>query len=304
MERLGYYDGKFGPLEEMTVPFLDRVSFYGDGVYDATMGIDGVVLFSEDHIDRFFNSCANVKIDPGITKQELHELLTSMLSKVDAPVNFVYWQVTRGTDYRHHYFNEGPANLWIMIVPDEMENIYEPQQLISVEDIRFQMCNTKTLNLLPNVLAAQKTKEANCYEAVFVRDGYVTECAHSNVQMLKDGHFVTHPADNHILPGIARKHLIQACMALEIPVEEKLFTLDELKNADEVIVSSSSTLCLPIDAIDGQPVGGKDEALLDKIRTYVTEECNTYVKEHSCQRGTISSAIFKYLRLHSCYAEF
>ena len=280
MKRLGYYNGKFGPLEEMTVPFLDRVSFYGDGVYDATMGIDGVVLYSEDHINRFFNSCANVEIDPGITKAELHELLTSMLAKVDEPVNFVYWQVTRGTDYRHHSFCDGPANLWIMIVPDEMEDLFEPQQVISAVDNRFQLCNTKTLNLLPNVLAAQRTKEANCYEAVFVRDGYVTECAHSNVQMLKDGCFVTHPADNHILPGIARKHLISACEELGIPVEQRLFTLDELKDADEVIVSSSSTLCLPIDSIDGVPVGGRDPELLSKIRTHVMEECDAYIKEH------------------------
>ena len=293
MERLGYYNGDFGPLEEMKVPFLDRVSFYGDGVYDATMGIDGVVLFAEDHLDRFFNSCANVEIDPGISKAELHAVLTDMLAKVDAPVNFVYWQVTRGTYYRHHYFCDGPANLWIMIVPDVMEALYDRQDLISVEDLRFQMCNTKTLNLLPNVLAAQRTKEADCYEAVFVRDGYVTECAHSNVQMLKDGCFITHPADNHILPGIARKHLIQACMALEIPVVEKLFTLDELKDADEVIVSSSSTLCLPIQSIDGLPVGGKDEELLDKLRSYVMQECDTYIAEHRAQRVTISSAVRK-----------
>lgn len=284
MERLGYYNGTFGPLEEMTVPFLDRVSFYGDGVYDATMGIDGVVLFAEDHLDRFFNSCANVEIDPGMTKEELHQILNEMLAKVDAPVNFVYWQVTRGTDFRHHYFCEGPANLWIMIVPDVMEDLYDRQQLISVEDIRFQMCNTKTLNLLPNVLAAQRTKEAGCYEAVFVRDGYVTECAHSNVHMLKDGKFVTHPADNHILPGIARKHLIQACLALEVPVEERLYTLDELYDADEVIVTSSSTLCLPIDKLNEKQVGGKDEALLDKLRTFVMDECDDYVQKRRAQQ--------------------
>ena len=70
-------------------------------------------------------------------------------------------------------------------------------------------------------------------------------------------------------------------MALEIPVVEKLFTLDELKDADEVIVSSSSTLCLPIQSIDGTPVGGKDEALLDKLRAYVTEECDRYIKERA-----------------------
>lgn len=284
MERLGYYNGTFGPLEEMTVPFLDRVTFYGDGVYDATMGIDGVVLFAEDHLDRFFNSCANVEIDPGMTKEELHQILNEMLAKVDAPVNFVYWQVTRGTDYRHHYFCEGPANLWIMIVPDVMEDLYDRQQLISVEDIRFQMCNTKTLNLLPNVLAAQRTKEAGCYEAVFVRDGYVTECAHSNVHMLKDGKFVTHPADNHILPGIARKHLIQACLALEVPVEERLYTLDELYDADEVIVTSSSTLCLPINKLNDKQVGGKDEALLDKLRTFVMDECDAYVQKRRAQQ--------------------
>lgn len=283
MERLGYYNGTFGPLEEMTVPFLDRVSFYGDGVYDATMGIDGVVLFAEDHLDRFFNSCANVEIDPDMTKEELHQILNEMLAKVDAPVNFVYWQVTRGTDYRHHYFCEGPANLWIMIVPDVMEDLYDRQQLISVEDIRFQMCNTKTLNLLPNVLAAQRTKEAGCYEAVFVRDGYVTECAHSNIHMLKDGKFVTHPADNHILPGIARKHLIQACLALEVPVEERLYTLDELYDADEVIVTSSSTLCLPINKLNDKQVGGKDEALLDKLRTFVMDECDDYVQKRRAQ---------------------
>lgn len=280
MEHLGYYNGEWGPLEDLKVPFLDRVSFYGDGVYDATMGIDGVVLFAQDHIDRFFNSCANVEIDPGISKEDLKALLTDLLAKVDAPVNFVYWQVTRGTDYRHHYFCEGSANLWIMIVPDEMEDLSTPVDLISAEDVRFQMCNTKTLNLLPNVLAAQRTKEADCYEAVFVRDGYVTECAHSNVQILKDGVLITHPADNHILPGIARKHLIQACLALEIPVKECLFTLDELKDADEVIVTSSSALCMPAKTIDGQPVGGKDAVLLDSLRSYVEDECQRYVEAH------------------------
>lgn len=69
-------------------------------------------------------------------------------------------------------------------------------------------------------------------------------------------------------------------MALEIPVVEKLFTLNELKDADEVIVSSSSTLCLPIQSIDGLPVGGKDEELLDKLRSYVMQECDTYIAEH------------------------
>ena len=64
MKNIGYYNGETGLLEDLKVPFLDRVSFYGDGVYDATMALDGVVVFAEDHIDRFFNSCANMEINP------------------------------------------------------------------------------------------------------------------------------------------------------------------------------------------------------------------------------------------------
>lgn len=280
MQRLGYYNGEYGPLEEMKVPFLDRVSFYGDGVYDATMGLDGVVLFAEDHIERFFNSCANMRIDPGISKADLHVLLIDLLSKVDTDVAFVYWQVTRATAPRNHAFPDTPANLWVMIVPDEMEECETYRDLVSVEDTRFFHCNTKTLNLIPNVLAAQRAQETGSYEAVFVRDGYVTECAHSNVHMLKDGRFVTHPADNLILPGIARKHLIAACLSLEVPVEERPFTLDELKGADEVIVTSSSALCVPAGRIDGQAVGGKDPELLDRLRTCTKDECEAYIEAH------------------------
>ena len=168
MKNIGYYNGETGLLEDLKVPFLDRVSFYGDGVYDATMALDGVVVFAEDHIDRFFNSCANMEIDPGIGREDLQHLLTDLVAKVD-----------------------GNANLWVMVEPEEKNLQPAPIQLLTVEDTRFFHCNTKTLNLLPNVVAAQHAKEAGCEEAVFIRDGFVTECAHSNVHILKDGVFVS-----------------------------------------------------------------------------------------------------------------
>lgn len=207
MKNIGYYNGETGLLEDLKVPFLDRVSFYGDGVYDATMALDGVVVFAEDHIDRFFNSCANMEINPGIGREELQHLLTDLVAKVDGSYHFVYWQVTRGTAHRSHPFPEGNANLWVMVEPEEKNLQPAPIQLLTVEDTRFFHCNTKTLNLLSNVVAAQHAKEAGCEEAVFIRDGFVTECAHSNIHILKDGVFVTHQADNLILPGIARKHI-------------------------------------------------------------------------------------------------
>lgn len=283
MKNVGYYNGEVGLLEELKVPFLDRVSFYGDGVYDATMALDGVVVFSDDHIERFFNSCKNMEIDPGITKEELLELLTGLVAKCDGNYQFVYWQVTRGTAPRNHAFPGGKSNLWVMIVPEEKDLRPADVELITVEDTRFYHCNTKTLNLLPNVLAAQRAKEADCYESVFVRDGFVTECAHSNVHILKDGAFITHPADNLILPGIARKHLIMACERLGVPVEERPFTKVELMAADEVIVSSSSTPGVAVHAIDGKPVGGKARDLFEKVRNSAADEFEQYVAERKAR---------------------
>lgn len=279
MENVGYYNGEVGLLEDLKVPFLDRVSFYGDGVYDATMALDGVVVFAEDHLDRFFNSCRNMEIDPGIGRDELKALLEDLVSKADDDYAFVYWQVTRGTAPRNHAFPEGKANLWVMIVPEERDLRPSDIDLITVEDTRFFHCSTKTLNLLPNVIAAQRAKEAGCEEAVFVRDGFVTECAHSNVHILKDGCFITHPADNLILPGIGRKHLIAACEREGVPVVERPFTAAELEQADEIIVTSSSTPGVAAKMLNGAPVGGKDRSTFEKIRESAAVEFETYVEE-------------------------
>ena len=159
-----------------------------------------------------------------------------------------------------------------MLTPRKIKDNRVPIKLITVEDTRFFHCDIKTLNLIPNVMAAQLTKEAGCDEAVFPRGDRVTECAHSNVSIIENGVFVTAPTDNLILPGIARANLIKACRALGIPVSETPFTLDRLMNADEVIVSSSGSFCLSASHIDGRPVGGKRGDLLEALRVYLEND--------------------------------
>ena len=125
-------------------------------------------------------------------------------------------------------------------------------------------------------MAAQKAAEAGCEEAVFYRPGgRVTECAHSNVHILKDGVLHTAPTDHLILPGIARAQLLRACEALGIPYVEEAFMLDDLMNADEVMFTSSSRLCMRAHAIDGKDVGGKDLSLYERIREYLLNEYYT-----------------------------
>ena len=95
------------------------------------------------------------------SKEEMKTILTEMVSKMDTGENFVYWQVTRGTDTRNHVFPEKniKANLWITISPKEIPDIYKKVKLITLEDTRFLHCNIKTLNLIPSVMASQKAKE-------------------------------------------------------------------------------------------------------------------------------------------------
>ena len=273
MEKLGYYNGTYGPLDEMTVPMNDRASWFGDGVYDAGPCRNYHIFALDEHVDRFFRNADALKIVMPVSKEELKDLLSRLVQKMDTGNLFVYYQVTRGTGTRKHTFTEGKGNLWITFTPAEISDGHTPIQLVTTEDTRFFHCDIKTLNLIPSVMASQKATEAGCAEAVFYRPGgRVTECAHSNIHILKNGILYTAPTDHLILPGIARAHLLRACSALDIPFREQAFSLQELFEADEVIVTSSSNLCLRADQIDGIRVGGKDYALYNRLREYLLNE--------------------------------
>lgn len=273
MEKLGYYNGTYGPLDEMTVPMNDRASWFGDGVYDAGPCRNYHIFALDEHVDRFFRNADALKIVMPVSKEELKDLLSRLVQKMDTGNLFVYYQVTRGTGTRKHTFTEGKGNLWITLTPAEISDGHTPIQLVTTEDTRFFHCDIKTLNLIPSVMASQKAKEADCAEAVFYRPGgRVTECAHSNIHILKNGILYTAPTDHLILPGIARAHLLRACSALDIPFREQAFSLQELFEADEVIVTSSSNLCLRADQIDGIRVGGRDYALYNRLREYLLNE--------------------------------
>lgn len=273
MKTLGYYNGKIAELEEMTVPMLDRACYFGDGVYDVAVCRNHHTFALEEHLDRFMNSCKLLHITPDHTKEELAELVAELLAKMDSGDQLVYLQYSRGSALRNHTFAaDMKPNLWIMIKPLTLQKDPKPLRCMTMEDTRFFHCNIKTINLIPNVLAAQAAEEQGLDECIFHRGNEVTECAHSNVSILKGGVLYTHPTDNLILPGIARAHLIRACRALGIAVEERPFTLEELFSADEILVTSTTKLLCPVVELDGKAVGGKDKKNLAALRSYVWNE--------------------------------
>lgn len=281
MESIAYYDGQIGSPDELVVPFNDRSHFFGDGVYDASVAAGGKVFAIEDHLDRFYSSAAFFGINIPVSKDELEELLSDLVSRVDGPTQFVYWQVSRGVAPRLHTYDEAMSGkLWAMIRKEAMPDPMVPVKLVSMEDHRFEYGNIKTLNLMPAVMYSQKALSLGADEAVLHRNGVVTECAHSNVSMLKGGVFYSHPNDEHILRGIGKTHLIQACYRESVPVIERAFTLDQLTDADEVIVTASDQLCGFANTLDGKPIGGRDPETLGKLRRSVYREFEDYTGVH------------------------
>lgn len=272
MKNLGYYNGKIGLIEEMSVPMNDRAGYFGDGIYDATYSRNHIIYALDEHIDRFYNSARLVGMEVPMTKEALADLLCDLVRRVDDGEQFVYWQLTRGTSPRNHAFPDVTPNLWVMLKPAAVKDTYQPIKLITMEDTRFFHCNIKTLNLLPNVLAAQRAESSGAHEAVFHRGDRVTECAHSNVHIIKNETFITAPTDNLILPGIARAHLIRTAKALGYAVEERPFTVSELMAADEVIISSAGSFCLAATEVDGIPVGGRAPVMLHRMQDALVED--------------------------------
>ena len=274
MENIAYYNGKISSIEEMTIPMNERSSYFGDGVYDAMFTVDQVPLQLDDHLHRFYRSAKRIDIDIPMPFEELRAMVLDFCKKIDSPDAMAYVQATRGVGMRGHAyrFAGGTPSLWVWVKPDMLDPMDRSYKCITMEDTRYLHCDIKTINLLPAVIYTQRAEEAGCDETILHRGGRVTECAHSNVHILKDGVFKTAPCDNLILPGITRAHILNICKAHGIPVVEEPFTLEEMMNADEIFFSSSSALTCRIGEIDGRKVGLKDEKTFAVIRDAYQEE--------------------------------
>ena len=273
MKTLGYYNGIVDELEQIRVPMLDRACYFGDGVYDVAYSRNYHVYALDEHIDRFYHSAELLRITPTMEKSEFRALVVDLVKRLDSGNQWVYFQWSRGTELRNHAFPQSAsANLWIMLKPAEIRDTYQPMRCITMDDTRYYHCNVKSLNLLPNVLATQATVEAGVDECILHRGEIVTECAHSNLSILKNGTLITHPANEMILAGTGRAHLMATCKAFGIPVEERTYTLTEMMEADEIMITSASALCMRVVEVDGKPVGQKAAYTIKQLQDALLQD--------------------------------
>jgi D-alanine transaminase len=172
---------------------------------------------------------------------------------------FFYIQATRGVWQRNLLFPPAEVlpTLYVSVTPI-VPAVKEREQgikVITVEDIRWQRCDIKAIGLLASVLARNRARAVGADEALFVRNGVLTEGTHTNLFMVKNGVVLTHPLNNHILPGVTRTVVLELCMRVGIEVEERFVQETELVEMDEVFVTSTTWEVVPVVMVNGQAVG-------------------------------------------------
>ena len=267
MEGYAYYNGKIGRCNDISIPLTDRLIYFGDAVYDVITGHSGKLFLVNDHIDRLFLGMAKLNMIPYFTKDDLLVLIHTLINVSAYKSYLIYISCSRGADERRHsYLDCSYVNLLITIKEFYPQLNSDALKLITVDDERYNYCNIKTVNLLPSVIASTKADILGCDEAVFVKNGIITECAHSNIFIIKDNVLITHPESSSILSGTIRKYLIKNAADYNVLVNERAFSVEEMFSADEIIVTSTTKLAKEASIINNIEVGGKNPALLSIIK--------------------------------------
>ena len=276
MTTKAYFNGQIGNMDEMVIPLSDRSVFYGDAVYDAVLVLKGKPFAMDLHLDRLYRSCELTDIAFTMPRGKLLEEIDRLLAVSEGDSLLLYLQVTRGAAPRKHEYPANAApNLIMFAAPANVPAKDKRASLLSIEDLRFQYCNIKTTNLMPNVFASEKATRAGATEALMHRGERVTEGAHSSILMIKDGVVVMPPLDELVLPGITRRVLHDVCDKNGIPVSVRAFTVDEIMNADEIILCSTTKNVIYVFEVDGKPVGDKAPELRRHIQELFAQKVYT-----------------------------
>ena len=258
---IAYFNGQFLPKEEIKVSPDDRGFLFADGVYEVIRAYGGKPFKMDEHLKRLARSLKEIRIDyPAVPElTAIGEKLIAVNNLAAGEYATIYIQITRGAASRKHPFPDEPVppTVYVAASPgiSQKAKIEKGVKIILVPDIRWTRCDIKSISLLPNVLANQQAKENDAEEAVFVRDGKITEGSHTNFFMIFDGQVWTHPLNSHILPGITRDIIWDLCRDLKIPFREELVSEKDLPKAEEMFLSGTSMEVTPVIRVDDWKVG-------------------------------------------------
>ena len=282
MSRTAYVDRRYVPIQAPAVRIEDRGLQFADGVYEVIKCVSGRVCDLERHLDRLERSLAALAIPMPTTRAALNIVIRSTLRRNRLRDALIYLQVDRGVAPRNHVYTvDLRPTLIVTVRRSSLPKASELSQgvgVITLPDQRWKRCDIKSVSLLANIQARQQAADAGCREVwLYDADGFVTEGAGSNAYIVDaDGRLVTRPLGHEILGGVTRQVVLELARKEGIKVLEQPFSVAEAKNAREAFLTSTSSLVLPVTAIDGRTVangmpGSITSRLLDRYREHLVK---------------------------------
>jgi len=256
-----YLNGRFVRKEDAGISPDDRGFLFADGAYEAIRSYNGKLFELARHLQRLERSLRELRIT-GASVDGLAEVISEVTLR-NGPAacdTLVYVQVTRGAAERSHSFPGRTVAPTVYISEYPVNSLEETSRtgakVILVPDIRWERCDIKSVQLLPNVLANQTAKERGADEAVFVRDGEITEGTHTNFCAIFDDRLVTHPLNHRVLDGITRRVVLELCRETGIEVDESPIREDELRGASELMILGTTFEVMPVVRVGDMRVAG------------------------------------------------
>lgn len=278
MTRIAYVNGRYLPHRQACVHVEDRGYQFADGIYEVAYLWNGRLIDLDLHLDRLERSLRELQIAPPLTRPALLCVLDEMVARNRRRHGLLYMQVTRGVARREHAFPAPGTRPSLVVtlraapgVPAGIDGW--TGRAITRPDERWARCDIKSIALLPNILARQAAREQGAIEAIlFDRDGMVTEGAATSVWIVDaHGTLLTRPLSHAILPGCTRAALLAEMADHAVALEERPFSLEELRSAREIFLTSASSFVKPIVALDGARVGdGAPGPVAAKLFTMLT----------------------------------
>jgi D-alanine transaminase len=275
MTRIAYVNGRYLPRAAAKVSIDDRALYFGDGVYEVCEVSGGRLIDEPRHMARLTRSLEATRIGWPVTRDALSKILREIIARNRVANGIVYLQISRGVARRDHGFPPNSAPPRLTVTAKSLDpRVNEAKaargvKVITLPDERWARPDIKSLQLLPNVLAKQRAREAGAEEAWFVdAENFVTEGSSTNAWIVTGaGVLVTRPADHSILHGVTRATLIDVAARQNVTLEIRLFSLVEAFGAKEAFFSSASTVAMPVIEIDGRTIGdGRPGALTLALR--------------------------------------
>lgn len=262
MSRIAYVNGRYLPLAAARVRVEDRGFLFGDGIYEVVYVARGRFIDAEKHLARLERSLGETRIAMPIGRRALEGVLREVMVRNHIRESgLIYIQVTRGAARREHVFPKAGTRPTLVVTARALPPFPKDVDawataIITGSDQRWDRCDIKTVNLLPNVLAKQAAKEAGAFETAFIdAEGMVTECASSNIWIVDAaGQLRTRPLSHDILPGCTRAALAELLAGEGVTLEERAFSAEELRAAREVFITSATSFVRPITRVDGVAV--------------------------------------------------